>query len=442
MYSLSAFDVSRGVTNGLQTSDRQDMEECVRLGAACLVVATAAYACSCLPAPVCRSMWSADAVFTAKAVAKVDASVFTLQVGEVFRGATPATVEVSTSSRDAMCGYPFQIGHDYLVYAQRNSGRLVTGLCSGTKRTADAGQDLPYLRRAGRWPAALSPRPSYVFGRVSLLDRWPVRGAAVVARKEGGAEERAATGENGDFDFYDLPSGRYEIVVEEAGRKKVEVAAGSCVEVPVNSRAAAELWGRLFRTDGGPDPGSELRLEPATPTGEYLTSTPNKDGTFQFQAPPARYYLAAKPAGESAVIYYPGVQSKQDATPLDLRAGTGVSGVWFHLPSRAVQVVTGRVVDEAGRPIRNATVFWGGESRNGTGLSGDDGEFRFETAPGRLEIWAEATACPGVRSMKLRVAGGETTSVQIRLACGSETGADQQGRPVVGQRGLVHPLRK
>jgi hypothetical protein len=404
------------------------MKKCVRLGAACLLVAAAADACSCVPSPVCKSMWSADAVLTARAIAKGNGDgtniSFTLQVQEVLRGAAPSTVEVWTARQDAMCGYPFQIGIEYLVFMRREGGRLVTGLCTGTKPVADAGEDLNYLLRAGRLPATLSPRPSYVYGRVKLLDRWPMRGTTVLARGDNGDEEHAVTGDNGEFNFYDLPSGRYEVVVEGAARKRVDLTAGSCTDLAIQSRAVAELWGRLLTSGGEPEPASEVRLEPWAGT-DLHASTTGKDGRFQFQAPPGRYYLTARPAGEGTVVYYPGVTSRQDATPVDLRTDAGVTGIWFRMPERAVRVVTGKVENESGRPVEKATVYWGGEAANGKGLTGEDGGFRLETTAGRLEVWAETAVCPGVRSLRVRLNGGEATPVLLRLSCGSKPGTGQ-----------------
>ncbi|HVN06796.1 MAG TPA: hypothetical protein VMT86_20400 [Bryobacteraceae bacterium] len=67
------------------------------------------------------------------------------KVKETFRGAPVSSVEVWSELSD--CGFAFQIGETYLVYASRNETehRLETSVCSRTCRLSDAGADLAYL---------------------------------------------------------------------------------------------------------------------------------------------------------------------------------------------------------------------------------------------------------------------------------------------------------
>lgn len=64
---------------------------------------------------------------------------------EVFRG--PKTDSIMVQSEFTDCGFYFQIGETYLVYAHqdKDTGLLRTGACSRTKRVSDAGEDLTYL---------------------------------------------------------------------------------------------------------------------------------------------------------------------------------------------------------------------------------------------------------------------------------------------------------
>jgi hypothetical protein len=396
----------------------QDWVRVVLLG---LALSAAAQGCSCLPPAVCRSLWEADVVFAGKAVSKASAgsgtAAVTFEVSETWRGAAAARMEVRTSTAAAMCGYAFQLGREYLVYARQEGGQWVTGLCSGTKPMVDASEDQRFLRRAGRLPASLSPRPSYVFGRITRLGRWPMRGTAVVARKADGTEERVITGDAGEFDFYDLPSGRYEIAGVGTGHKRVEVQAGACAEVLLVNTEVAELTGRLFEADGERAASGELRLTQCDGKEELTTETA-RDGTFQFQAPPGSYFLVVKAHGASTPLYYPGVPTKEEATPIDLTVDGRVQGVWFRLPVRTVQTLRGAVVDAQGAGVREAIVHVSGETHVGSTATGPRGEFSIETPPGAFEIWAEAKACPGVRSLKLRMGPGQSESVSLRLPLG------------------------
>jgi hypothetical protein len=67
-----------------------------------------------------------------------------LRVSEVWKGPERETLEVSTATQSGTCGYPFEEGQEYLVYAYGKQG-LETDLCSRTKPLSKAGTDLALL---------------------------------------------------------------------------------------------------------------------------------------------------------------------------------------------------------------------------------------------------------------------------------------------------------
>ncbi len=65
----------------------------------------------------------------------------------VYRGQTQAEVVVETGVGGGDCGFEFNKGESYLVFAwKKESGRLSTGICSGTGLLRDAGTALRVLR--------------------------------------------------------------------------------------------------------------------------------------------------------------------------------------------------------------------------------------------------------------------------------------------------------
>jgi hypothetical protein len=118
-----------------------------------------AEACSCRPPPgPAQALASADAVFEGRAgdVAggsqpgpKLPPASMTIPftVLRAWKGVSPSgAVTVTTSGSSASCGYRFAAGETYLVYAYRDSsGGLGTGLCSRTRKAADAGEDFAAL---------------------------------------------------------------------------------------------------------------------------------------------------------------------------------------------------------------------------------------------------------------------------------------------------------
>jgi len=134
-----------------------------------------AFACSCAPSPsVAASVSSAVAVFSGK-VMKVDAPqgqvvssadpvTVTFAVQKVWKGAAEPQLVVITALDSASCGYNFELGQEYLVYADRNEGpgaALSVNLCSRTTILPQAQSDLAALGE-GQLPAGgqVSNQPS------------------------------------------------------------------------------------------------------------------------------------------------------------------------------------------------------------------------------------------------------------------------------------------
>jgi hypothetical protein len=65
------------------------------------------------------------------------------EVERTWKGVEKNTISVSTSSQSSACGYGFKKGEAYLVYASKDGeGRLITSICSRTRRMKEAGEDL------------------------------------------------------------------------------------------------------------------------------------------------------------------------------------------------------------------------------------------------------------------------------------------------------------
>ncbi len=70
-----------------------------------------------------------------------------------WKGVTTEEIRVRTARDSAACGFPFEVGEDYLVYASaEQGGALSTGLCDRTARVADASEDLTALGGPGDVP--------------------------------------------------------------------------------------------------------------------------------------------------------------------------------------------------------------------------------------------------------------------------------------------------
>ena len=117
-----------------------------------------ACACSCAPPPLDEELTTAAAVFTGKVVglaesiggsgpiSSADPMKVTFQVYTVWKGSVSQTTTTITTARSgSSCGYTFEKGGEYIVYADGPKNNLSVSLCSRTQPLATAGDDLAVL---------------------------------------------------------------------------------------------------------------------------------------------------------------------------------------------------------------------------------------------------------------------------------------------------------
>lgn len=126
-----------------------------------LAAAPPASACSCIqPGPPEVEMESSDAVFVGQVLAVEAApqegelksflvwNQVTFLLERVWKGLPEAeTAVVRTAAESAACGYEFEVGETYLVYAYaaEEGGELTTNLCTRNAPRERAGEDLAAL---------------------------------------------------------------------------------------------------------------------------------------------------------------------------------------------------------------------------------------------------------------------------------------------------------
>ena len=138
-------------------------------GVGVFMLSSLVWACSCLPPePPQDALEKADAVFLGVVERnevkgtpnKVDMEGVTgygkwrldyqykeatFRVITVWKGVPQEVIPVHTSFHGTMCGYNFEVGFEYLVYARESDGALHTSICSRTRPRHDAGEDLQAL---------------------------------------------------------------------------------------------------------------------------------------------------------------------------------------------------------------------------------------------------------------------------------------------------------
>jgi len=116
---------------------------------ALIVVAAprAAEACSCvMPPPPKQALKDSSAVFEGK-ILKIDHAaekhrlMARFVVSRWWKGGGSAETSVATIDIGSMCGLAFAVGEEWLIYASGPDDGLSTGLCTRSRKSADAGDD-------------------------------------------------------------------------------------------------------------------------------------------------------------------------------------------------------------------------------------------------------------------------------------------------------------
>jgi len=110
----------------------------------------------CFPFPSPQdSLERSTAVFTGKVInidianeiiiSSADPVLVTFNVSEIWKGPDHKTLVVTTARYEASCGYSFEQGGEYIVYAYGEEDKLSIHMCLRTELIANAREDLQAL---------------------------------------------------------------------------------------------------------------------------------------------------------------------------------------------------------------------------------------------------------------------------------------------------------
>ena len=311
---------------------------------------------------------------------------FKIAVVEAFAGVKGEEVTVRTATESAACGYLFEIGQTYLVYASATpGGGYSVSLCSRTRRISNAGDDLAFIRAAAKGQTI-----SRVFGRVvryalkvngQFADSEmvaPEIGVPIVARKGDFTTETTTDGD-GRFLFLDLVPGVYQIeprwpkglkspyparpiTVERCGAGDIyffgytDAPLGGTVYGPAGAPAGKDLVVRIIKADPT-DPRGARAAERST------VAFTDQRGRYQFDGlPPGRYLVGVNvfdpplPSSPYAGTYHPAGSDMAKAVPVEVSDGQQLR-IDLRLPGRLqIKHISGVVVDEHDVLVPGATV--------------------------------------------------------------------------------------
>ena len=125
-----------------------------------LAAVPAAFACSCAPPPPPgEARDQADAVLAGTVLEittetqpglPVGRRTVRLQIEKIWKGQDCGELTLTTGLGDADCGYGFEVGKSYLIYAFQENGGLATNICTRTAKVDQAAEDLAVLGAPAR----------------------------------------------------------------------------------------------------------------------------------------------------------------------------------------------------------------------------------------------------------------------------------------------------
>jgi uncharacterized membrane protein len=127
-----------------------------------------------------------------------------IRIDEVLSGVDPAQqeIEILTGQGGGDCGYPFQVGTNYVIYAYENGdGRLETGICSRTRRLDQATENVAYSR------AMVNAQATGPIRVLTGLPGLPGKAGATIIAEQAQLEYRSLTNAAGDAMFSSMPPG-------------------------------------------------------------------------------------------------------------------------------------------------------------------------------------------------------------------------------------------
>lgn len=405
-----------------------------------------AHACSCnFGIPTCKTLFETRAVFVGRveSVTATGGSMFSgfrarFHITEAIRGTeTRSAIEVATGSGWGDCGYPFEVGNTYLVFAHGDSlDALSTGSCTGTQPIENAQDALEEVRqlvrsRQGGSITGLIQKFKTNVIKDELEAPEPLKGVTVQLKNHNDRLETKSS-PDGKFQFFGVPPGTYEISAElpegiagieleeeelPSNERTLAVSHGSCDSFHFKGIVDGRISGMVKDRNGIPVQGMAIVALPKDHAGketefEGIDDFTGEDGSFELKRlPPGAYILKSvlKQSGMSKLLiseYFSAATSVEYAQVFDLAEGASISDVQILLAGLETFKFKIRVEFSDGKPAKSALVnLHNSKTKKGYVIRGlervdEDGENSYQVPNiGRYSASAEVT-CSN-RVMKL-----------------------------------------
>lgn len=383
-------------------------------------------ACSCISGgPPCQSFGNTDAVFSGKVESVSEFTVtdknnprfqfvrksVKFTVTESFRGVKENSVEIITGRGGGDCGYPFEAGKEYLVYANENkeTGKLGTGICARTRPIEKAEEDLQYFREIAK--GSITP---YVYGSVFRVftrkNNEPYRKPEPLANitLSLSTGEKVVTNEKGEFRFDKLLPQEYTLMPNipagfwggDKPEYKIKLNPNGCAVASFALYPNTSVSGRILDENSNSAGEMSVQLVPVdqiNTRGQFdmKMAFTDKEGRYVFhEIPEGDYYLGVRLFRIADLLFpyprtfYPNTLNLNEAKIISIKEGDVLKDFDIKLGQKLGQrEVSGIVIFPDGKAAPNAMVI-AEEVEYAEGSMGysfqakDDGTFTLKVSDG------------------------------------------------------------
>ena len=315
-----------------------------------------------------------------------------MRVEQVFKGTLKVGDEmIFSQGGGGDCIWTFDeksVGNKFLFYLTRQKGstRWIAVVCGRSNSVDQAGDDLLYLNNLNkvRNKTRISGTVGFLHGPDESLAGRKIR---IIGAKR---TAELKTDDNGVYEIYDLPAGRYFVEPEIPKGWKVgefwlgysrsvdrNAKEGSVQKIPIileaNKHAGLDIMfeidnvvrGHIYDPLGQPMNGVCLDLVPADGTkGAYLADCTETDGAFQIdEIPPGGYVIVVNDDGKMTstepfgTFYYPNAAKREEATVFNIGLGDTIENleIYPHIELNTI-TVEGVLLYADGKPVADESV--------------------------------------------------------------------------------------
>jgi hypothetical protein len=365
------------------------------------------------PKAPCEAFGEADAVFSGQVISintqtssehrGLNNRLVSFLVKESFRGVNSPELEVTTGMGGGDCGFSFEIGKEYLVYAYLGEEkRLSTGICTRTGLLTKVNEDLGYIRgRATAEPNAtlngtILRRKQ---GPDGIPDQSAMADVKVIVQGQG-KEYEALSNESGKFSIQGIAAGTYKVklslpvgLASGSNEQEVKLSEKGCAAVYFVVVSDGRLIGVVFDAAGQPFEKAEIILMEFGKEkyrGYMNHAYSDEEGKYEFsQLPPGRYVLQIRFDGLTSqtspfpTLYYPNTSDPKQASVIDIADGQIIDKFNLYLPAVPKEyLVEGAVVRPDGQPFADARVEYSSEAVSYSAKVDAGGQFSFKAYEG------------------------------------------------------------